>query len=59
MKSHQFAFFNCQFNFFNELNSVRTLTILPTFLSAQATPLDQENTLPFWPTAKFNPKRVG
>jgi hypothetical protein len=38
MKSHQFAFFNCQFNFFNELHSVRTLTALPTFLSDQALP---------------------
>ncbi|EMB17100.1 hypothetical protein RE6C_02186 [Rhodopirellula europaea 6C] len=27
--------------------------------SQRATPLDQENTLPFWPTAKFNSTRVG
>ncbi|KLU05949.1 hypothetical protein RISK_001800 [Rhodopirellula islandica] len=39
MKSHQFAFFNCQFNFFNELHSVRTLATLPRFPSVQAMPL--------------------
>lgn len=39
MNSHQFAFFNCPFNFFNESHSVRALTTLPRFSSAQGEPL--------------------
>ena len=35
MRSHHFAFFNCQFDFFNELHSVRTLTA-PCVSSASA-----------------------
>ncbi|KLU07679.1 hypothetical protein RISK_000196 [Rhodopirellula islandica] len=38
MKSHQFAFSNCQFNFFNELHSVRALTTLPRIRTTTAPP---------------------
>ncbi|KLU06342.1 hypothetical protein RISK_001553 [Rhodopirellula islandica] len=38
MKSHQFAFFNCQFNFFNELHSVGALTTLSRIRTTTAPP---------------------